>query len=149
MLSVMMRRKNYNTAVLDADITGPSIPKLFGITEKAASDIAGIYPVLTKTGIEVMSVNLLLENETDPVVWRGPVIAGAVKQFWTDVIWGDVDFMFVDMASRNGRCAAYRFSVTAGGRNRNSDVAAGAGIDDCRKGSKNGTAYECACSRYC
>lgn len=102
MLSVMMRRKNYNTAVLDADITGPSIPKLFGITEKAASDIAGIYPVLTKTGIEVMSVNLLLENETDPVVWRGPVIAGAVKQFWTDVIWGDVDFMFVDMPPGTG-----------------------------------------------
>ena len=102
MLSVLMQRRGYRTAVLDADITGPSAPKLFGLTERAASDRAGIYPVASKTGIEVMSVNLLLENDTDPVVWRGPVIAGAVKQFWTDVIWGDVDFMFVDMPPGTG-----------------------------------------------
>ena len=102
MMSVLMARKGYNTAVLDADITGPSIPKLFGITEKADSDEVAIYPVKTKTGIQVMSVNLLLPNETDPVVWRGPVIAGAVKQFWTDVVWNDVDFMFVDMPPGTG-----------------------------------------------
>ena len=102
MMSVLLARKGYNTAVLDADITGPSIPKLFGITEKADSDEVAIYPVKTKTGIQVMSVNLLLPNETDPVVWRGPVIAGAVKQFWTDVVWNDVDFMFVDMPPGTG-----------------------------------------------
>ena len=97
MLSVLMQRRGYNTAVLDADITGPSIPKAFGINQKAYADNRGLLPVPTKTGIDVMSINLLLENETDPVVWRGPVIAGTVKQFWTDVIWEDVDFMFVDM----------------------------------------------------
>lgn len=102
MLSVLMQRRGHRTAILDADVTGPSVPKLFGLRERAASDRAGIYPVGTKTGIEVISVNLLLENDTDPVVWRGPIIAGAVKQFWTDVIWGDVDFMFVDMPPGTG-----------------------------------------------
>ena len=102
MLSVLMQRRGYNTAVLDADITGPSIPKAFGINQKAYADNRGLLPVPTKTGIDVMSINLLLENETDPVVWRGPVIAGAVKQFWTDVIWEDVDFMFVDMPPGTG-----------------------------------------------
>ncbi len=102
MLSVLMQRKDYNVGILDADITGPSIPKLFGITEKAESDEVAIYPVKSKTGIQVMSVNLLLPNETDPVVWRGPVIAGAVKQFWSDVVWNDVDFMFVDMPPGTG-----------------------------------------------
>lgn len=102
MLAVTMRRRGYNTAILDADITGPSIPKAFGINEKATGDEFGLYPVKTKTGIDVMSINLLLENDTDPVIWRGPVIAGTVKQFWTDVIWGDVDFMFVDMPPGTG-----------------------------------------------
>jgi len=102
MLAVEMRRRGYSVGILDADVTGPSIPKLFGITGNATSDNMGIYPVLSKTGIEVMSTNLLLENETDPVIWRGPVIAGAVKQFWTDVIWEDVDFMFVDMPPGTG-----------------------------------------------
>ncbi len=102
LLAVNMRRKGYKTAVLDADITGPSIPKAFGIHEKAQADENGIYPRKTKTGIEIMSVNLLLQNDTDPVVWRGPVIAGAVKQFWTDVIWNDVDYMFVDMPPGTG-----------------------------------------------
>jgi len=102
MLSVLMQRRGYNTAVLDADITGPSIPKAFGINQKAYADNRGLLPVPTKTGIDVMSINLLLENETDPVVWRGPVIAGTVKQFWTDVIWEDVDFMFVDMPPGTG-----------------------------------------------
>lgn len=102
LMSVLMQRKGYHTAILDADVTGPSIPKSFGLTEKAKGDSMGIFPVNTKTGIEVMSVNLLLENDTDPVVWRGPIIAGTVKQFWTDVIWNDVDFMFVDMPPGTG-----------------------------------------------
>lgn len=102
LLAVTMQRKGFKTAVLDADITGPSIPKAFGLHEKATGDNTGIYPVMTKTGIEVMSVNLLLPDETDPVVWRGPVIANTVKQFWTDVIWNDVDYMFVDMPPGTG-----------------------------------------------
>ena len=101
-MAVNMRRREYQTAILDADITGPSIPKAFGIKEKATGDASGIYPVETKTGIKIMSLNLLLENETDPVVWRGPIIAGTVKQFWTDVIWGDVDYLFVDMPPGTG-----------------------------------------------
>ncbi len=102
LLAVTMKRRGFNTAVLDADITGPSIPKAFGIKEKALGTENGILPCKSKTGIEIMSVNLLLENDTDPVVWRGPVIAGAVKQFWTDVIWNDVDYMFVDMPPGTG-----------------------------------------------
>ncbi len=101
-LAVLTARHGYKTAILDADITGPSIPKAFGIAEKAYGTEDGLLPVKTKTGIEVMSINLLLENDTDPVVWRGPVIAGTVKQFWTDVIWGEVDFMFVDMPPGTG-----------------------------------------------
>ncbi len=102
MLAVLARRDGYRTAILDADITGPSIPKSFGLHEKASGSELGLYPVETKTGISVMSLNLLTDNETDPVIWRGPIIAGAVKQFWTDVIWGDVDFMFIDMPPGTG-----------------------------------------------
>ena len=103
LLSVLTKRKGLKTAILDADITGPSIPKLFGLNKRAeAMDDKYLLPVITKTGIEVMSINLLLENENDPVVWRGPVIAGAVKQFWTDVVWNDVDYMFVDMPPGTG-----------------------------------------------
>ena len=102
LLAVLMNRHGYTTAILDADITGPSIPKAFGLREKARASEMGIFPVRTQTGISVMSLNLLLENETDPVVWRGPIIAGTVKQFWTDVVWGDVDFMFVDMPPGTG-----------------------------------------------
>ena len=102
MLSVLMNRQGYTTAILDADMTGPSIPRAFGMHEQAMGDETGLLPVVSKTGIKVMSLNLLLANETDPVVWRGPVIAGAVKQFWTDVNWGDVDFMFVDMPPGTG-----------------------------------------------
>ena len=101
-LAVLAQRQGYKTAILDADITGPSIPKAFGLKEKATGNESGIIPVKTKTGISVMSINLLLENDTDPVVWRGPVIAGTVKQFWTDVIWGDVDYMFIDMPPGTG-----------------------------------------------
>ena len=102
MLSVLMNREGFNSAVLDADITGPSIPKAFGMTERAMGCEDGLLPVVSENGIKVMSLNLLLANDTDPVVWRGPVIAGAVKQFWTDVIWDDVDYMFVDMPPGTG-----------------------------------------------
>ena len=103
MLAVTMQRRGYKTAILDADITGPSIPKAFGLhTGCVEGNDLGMFPPQTKTGIEVMSVNLLVENETKPVVWRGPVIAGTVKQFWTDVVWNEVDFMFVDMPPGTG-----------------------------------------------
>ncbi|HHX72475.1 MAG TPA: Mrp/NBP35 family ATP-binding protein [Clostridiales bacterium] len=102
LLAVAMQRRGFTTAVLDADVTGPSIPRAFGLHQKAEGDETYIYPVETKTGIRVMSINLLLENEKDPVVWRGPVIAGTVKQFWTDVFWGDVDYMFVDLPPGTG-----------------------------------------------
>lgn len=102
LLAVMMQRRGFVSAVLDADITGPSIPKTFGIKGKAEGNDLGLFPAKSKKGTEIMSVNLLLENDTDPVVWRGPVITGVVKQFWTDVIWGEVDFMFVDMPPGTG-----------------------------------------------
>lgn len=102
LFAVSMEKLGYKTAILDADITGPSIPKAFGLHEPAVANDDGILPAQTRDGIKVMSINLLLENETDPVVWRGPVLAGAVKQFWTDVCWGDVDYMFVDLPPGTG-----------------------------------------------
>ena len=103
MLAVTMARRGFNTAILDADITGPSIPKAFGLkTGCVEGSELGMFPPKTKTGIEVMSLNLLVDEETKPVVWRGPVIAGTVKQFWTDVVWNDVDYMFVDMPPGTG-----------------------------------------------
>ncbi len=102
MLAVTMNRMGYKSAILDADITGPSIPKAFGIEGRAQYNELGLLPRRSKTGVEIMSVNLLLNNETDPVVWRGPILAGTVKQFWTDVIWKDIDFMFVDMPPGTG-----------------------------------------------
>lgn len=102
LLSVLMARKGYNVGILDADITGPSIPQSFGIHERATGTETELFPATSKTGIDIMSINLLMENETDPVVWRGPVIAGVVKQFWSDVIWKDIDFMFVDMPPGTG-----------------------------------------------
>lgn len=95
-------RNGYKTGILDADITGPSIPKMFGVHEKAFGSEFGIIPATTATEIEIMSINLMTENETDPVVWRGPVIAGVVEQFWTDVCWGDLDVLFVDMPPGTG-----------------------------------------------
>ena len=102
MLAVAMARQGKHVAVLDADITGPSAPTAFGVNECQGACEDGLYPALTRSGIQVMSINLLLDNPADPVVWRGPVIAGAVKQFWTDVIWEDVDYMFVDMPPGTG-----------------------------------------------
>ena len=102
MLAVLMSRQGYTAAVLDADMTGPSIPRAFGLHEQAQGTDIGIMPVITKTGIRVMSLNLLLEHDTDPVVWRGPVIAGAVKQFWEEVFWGELDVMVIDMPPGTG-----------------------------------------------
>ena len=102
LLAVMLNRMGYKTAVLDADITGPSIPRIFGIKERAGSSELGLLPVISKTGVEIMSINLLLENTSDPVIWRGPVLAGAVKQFWGETVWNNVDFMFVDMPPGTG-----------------------------------------------
>lgn len=102
MLAVLMQRKGYKVGILDADITGPSIPKTFGINSRAMQNEIGILPAETKTGIKLMSVNLMLAEKESPVLWRGPVIAGAVKQFWTDVVWGDLDFLFVDCPPGTG-----------------------------------------------
>ena len=102
MLAVAMSRTGKRVGVLDADITGPSVPTAFGVNECQGANEDGLYPALSKNGIQVMSINLLLDNPGDPVVWRGPVIAGAVKQFWTDVIWEDVDYLFVDMPPGTG-----------------------------------------------
>lgn len=101
-LAVAMTRRGYRVGILDADITGPSIPRAFGVVQCQGSDASGLYPALTKTGIQVMSINLLLDHDTDPVLWRGPIIAGAVSQFWTDVIWQNVDYLFVDMPPGTG-----------------------------------------------
>ena len=102
MLASAMQARGNACAILDADITGPSIPKSFGIKERAKADETGLLPEISKTGIKIMSVNLLLENEDSPVVWRGPVISGVIQQFWKDVAWGDVDYMFVDMPPGTG-----------------------------------------------
>lgn len=101
-LAVLMKRKGYKVGVLDADITGPSIPKMFSITKKAEGNELGIYPERTHNNISVMSINLLLEKDDSPVIWRGPIISGTVKQFWTDVIWGDIDYLFLDMPPGTG-----------------------------------------------
>ena len=102
MLATEMQKRGNHCAILDADITGPSIPKAFGLHGKLVGDEDGVYPMPTKTGIQVCSVNLLLDDVTDPVVWRGPIIAGSVQQFWQEIIWEDVDFMFVDMPPGTG-----------------------------------------------
>lgn len=102
LLASEMQRRGHNAAVLDADITGPSIPKSFGINGHCFGTDEYLFPASSSTGVQVMSINLILENETEPVVWRGPVIAGAVTQFWTDVMWQDVDYMFVDMPPGTG-----------------------------------------------
>ena len=102
MLAVNMQRLGYKTAILDADVTGPSIPKAFGLKASVDGDENGMIPPSTTSGIDIMSVNLMLDDETKPVVWRGPVIAGAVKQFWTDTIWNDIDYMFIDCPPGTG-----------------------------------------------
>ena len=101
-LARMMREQGFSVGIMDADITGPSIPKMYGIHESAKGSDAGMFPCEAKDGTRIMSVNLLLEHEEDPVIWRGPVIAGVVKQFWTDVMWGDLDYLFIDMPPGTG-----------------------------------------------
>ncbi|MBO7736535.1 MAG: Mrp/NBP35 family ATP-binding protein [Clostridia bacterium] len=102
LLAAMSKKKGYTTAVLDADVTGPSLPKMFGVNQKARGSEAGLLPVRSPSGIQTMSMNLLLEEDTQPVLWRGSLIAGAAVQFWTDVLWEDVDYMFVDMPPGTG-----------------------------------------------
>jgi Mrp family chromosome partitioning ATPase len=102
LLAVQLNRRGYHTGVLDADVTGPSIPKIFGVHQHVQGNEDGIVPVKTRTGIDIISVNLLLEDESAPVVWRGPMIANVVKQFWTDVVWKDVNYLFVDMPPGTG-----------------------------------------------
>ena len=104
-LAVLLRKQGYKVGILDADITGPSIPKVFGMHGQATGCEDGIFPFITKTGIEIMSVNLILDNEETPVIWRGPVIAGVVKQFWNEVIWGELDYLLVDMPPGTGDVA--------------------------------------------
>lgn len=102
LLAAEMVRRGHTAGILDADITGPSIPKMFGLKERATGDQNGVYPVASQSGVKIMSLNLLLEKETEPVIWRGPLITGTVKQFWTDVIWDDADYLFVDMPPGTG-----------------------------------------------
>jgi len=102
MMAVETSRKDYKTAILDADITGPSIPKIFGVSEEIEGDDSGMFPVKSTTGIRMMSTNLLLPNDTDPVIWRGSMISGVVKQFWSGTCWGDLDYMYVDMPPGTG-----------------------------------------------
>ena len=102
LMGALMRRRGHSVAILDADITGPSIPRAFGVRGQLMASDEGIFPAVSATGVKIVSLNLMLDHETDPVVWRGPIIAGAVKQFWTDVMWEDVDFMFVDMPPGTG-----------------------------------------------
>ncbi len=102
MLAVLLNRKGYRVGILDADITGPSIPRMFGITGKASANEFGLLPELTVNNIKIMSVNLLLDKEDSPVVWRGPILAGTVKQFWTDVVWEELDYLFIDMPPGTG-----------------------------------------------
>ena len=101
-LAVSMAKAGFRVGILDADITGPSIPKMFGVSGRAVADEKGMYPLETNLGIKIMSINFLLEHEDDPVVWRGPVIAGVIKQFWNETVWGDIDYLFVDMPPGTG-----------------------------------------------
>ena len=101
-LAVSLANKGFKVGILDADITGPSIPKMFGIKDKAMGNEMGIFPGISSKGVKIMSVNLMLENDEDPVIWRGPVIAGVVKQFWTDVVWDELDYLLVDMPPGTG-----------------------------------------------
>lgn len=102
MLAVSLMRQGYKVGVLDADVTGPSIPKIFGLKQKVDANESGILPVSTANGIKAVSLNLMIPNEDDPVIWRGPVISQLVKQFWTDVVWGEIDFLLVDLPPGTG-----------------------------------------------
>ena len=134
-LAVMLSRMGYRVGVLDADITGPSIPRMFGIHDKALGDGEHIFPAETEKGIEVMSINLMLENDDAPVIWRGPVIAGAVKQFWEDVAWGELDVMVIDMPPGTGDVPLTVFQSIPRGRRLHP---AGSGRHDRPQGRQHG-----------
>ncbi len=102
LLAVTMNKLGYHTAIFDADITGPSIPKMFGLTKRAVGTKAGIYPVLSEQGIDIISTNLLLDNESEAVLWRGPILASVIKQYWSEVMWGEVDYLFIDLPPGTG-----------------------------------------------
>ena len=146
LMASSMQKKGYHTAIMDADITGPSIPKAFGMHEKAYANEMGLIPVKTRGGIDIMSINLLLDNDTDPVLWRGPVIAGAVSQFWSEVIWDNVDYMFVDMPPGNRGRSFDGFPVPSPEGNHCGNFSPGAGIRYCGKSGKNGGDDEYTCS---
>ena len=135
-LANAMAAKGYKVGILDADITGPSIPKMYGLTGAAQADDNGIYPMETANGIKVMSINLLLPTEDTPVIWRGPVLANMVKQFWTDVVWDKIDYLFVDMPPGTGDVPLTVFqSLPIDG---NCKLTAGSGQDDCEEGIQHG-----------
>ena len=127
-LATAMAKRGYKVGIMDADITGPSIPTAFGLDTRAVGDGESIFPELTPGGIKIISLNLLLENKGDPVVWRGSLLGGVVKQFWTDVRWGELDYLFIDMPPRNGRCAPDRLPVHPRGRDRGGHLSPGPGL---------------------
>ena len=129
-LAVLLQKRGYKVGVLDADITGPSIPKVFGLHGQAFGTDDGIIPFETKTGIKVMSVNLILDDEETPVVWRGPVIAGVVKQFWNEVVWGELDYLLVDMPPGTGDVPLTVFQSPSCGWYRRCDISSGTGWYD-------------------
>ena len=127
-LARLMREQGFSVGIMDADITGPSIPKMYGIHEKAKGDGENIFPCEAKDGTKIMSINLLLPEEDDPVIWRGPVISGVVTQFWTDVAWGELDYLFVDMPPGTGDVPLTVFQ--SGRRHRDRNFPAGSGTHD-------------------
>ena len=147
-LARMMREQGFSVGILDADVTGPSIPKMYGIHGSAVGTEEGILPGEAKDGTKIMSVNLLLEHESDPVIWRGPIIAGVVKQFWTDVMWGELDYLFVDMPPGTGDVPLTVFQSPAGGRHRHRHIAPGSRADDRGEGVQYGEADEHPGARY-
>ncbi len=146
-LAAAMNRAGYKVGIMDADITGPSIPKMFGIHGQVYGTDDGMVPMETENGIKIMSINLLLDDEEAPVIWRGPVIAGVVKQFWNETVWGDVGLSVRGYAAWNRRCTAYGVPVASGRRNRDCDVPAGTRADDCEKGVQHGGDDACAGAR--
>ena len=147
-LANLMAEKGYRVGILDADITGPSIPKMYGLHGPAQADDNGIYPPLAENDIKVMSINLLVPDEEAPVIWRGPVISGMVKQFWTDVIWGELDYLR-GHATGNRRCTSDRISVAAAGWYRDRILTAGSCSDDRKESIPYGKKHECADPWYC
>ena len=143
MSALWARRNGYQTAILDADIIGPSVPKMFGVgyADLVATEEC-LYPATTVTGIKVMSMNLLTKQEDAPVIWRSPVITGALKQFWTDVAWGYVDYMFIDMPPGTGGCAAHSIPVPADRRHYRCHHSSGPGQHDRQEGAGHGQTHE-------